>query len=201
MIKLKFTILMLFFLIAKVQSQNITSLEDIFKMHLFLDKKNIRRSDLDLPVIKNDSLYELFIENSIIKIDTLDLNSDLYLPINSQFKFYLLKDIRFKDELDKKMLWVLNIKMCENSKYIIAFNEYTGQSFKLSGFSTNDFMSFFSVIKKDYRSINFKKLRKAFFFKKYRVQFLDLECIFNSLKKEKEFSPCLYTCEDVLKLH
>lgn len=201
MIKLKFTILMLFFLIAKVQSQNITSLEDIFKMNLFLDKKNIMRSDLELSIIKNDSLYELFSKNSILNIDTLDLKSDLYLPINSQFKFYLLKDIRFKSELEKKMFWVLNIKMCENSRYIIAFNEYTGQSFKLSGFSTNDFMSFFSIIKSDYRSLNFKKLRKTIFFKKYKVQFLDFECIFKSLKNGDEFSSCLNTCEDVLKLH
>ena len=60
MIKIKIVFIFTFLYASSLYSQSRTEAEDILKMHLFLDKKNISRSDLSKKIVKSDSLYDSF---------------------------------------------------------------------------------------------------------------------------------------------
>jgi hypothetical protein len=204
MIKLKVVFILTFLCNLNLYGQSKTKAEDIFKMHLFLDKKNITRSDLEKNVIKNDSLFDSFKKNCSIKIDTLKMYSNIYLPIDGSFKFYVISDIEYKNELSKVEMWFLKIDLNLDYKYVIAINESTGRSYCLSGFNNNDFFVFFSDISNAYRSFYFKKLKISNFLKNYKVENLDFECLYKSIKSDvidKERFPCLKTPNDSFSIH
>ena len=150
MIKIKIVLIFTFLYASSLYSQSRTEAEDIFKMHLFLDKKNISRSDLSKKIVKSDSLYDSFKKNCSIKMDTLKLKSNIYLSLDGDFMFYKMTDIIYKDGLDINESWFLKIDLGLDYKYIIAINQNTGRSYRLSGFNSNDFFMFYSDIKKSY---------------------------------------------------
>lgn len=204
MMKINVFFILMFLSAFNLYSQSKSDAEDIFKMHLFLDKKNISRSDLNKSVVKNDSLFDSFKKNCSLKIDTLKIDTNIFLPIDGSFTFFVINDIEYKNGLSKDELWFLKIDLNIEHKYIIAINESTGRSYCLSGFNDNDFLVFFSDIGKAYKSYNFKKLRISKFLKKYKVENLDFECLYNGLKRnviDKEKFPCLKTPSDTFNLH
>jgi hypothetical protein len=204
MIKASIIFILLFLYSLNLFSQSKTNSKDIFKMHLFLDKINISRSDLDKKIVKNDSLYDIFKANVNLEIEELKLVSNLFIPKNGDFKFYILKDVFYKDDITKDDLWFIKINLSLDCKYVIAVNEYTGRNYRLSGFNNNDFFAFFYNIKESYKSVNFKKLRNSIFFKKYNVEYLDFECLYKGLKQDcidKHKFPCLKSCSDAFSLH
>lgn len=185
-------------------SQSKTDTNDIFKMHLFLDKKNISRSDLNKKITKNDSLYDSFSRNSLLRINTLKLKSNIFFPSDGNFTFYVIDNIEYKRGLSSDESWFLKIDLNADSKYIIAINESTGRSYRLAGFNGNDFLVFFSDISKAYKSYNFKELKISRFLKEYTVESIDFECLYKGLKNgiiDKEKFPCLKTCSDTFSLH
>lgn len=200
MIKLKtFSYLIFLLFIQLVFSQTSTNTEDIFKAHLFLNKSNVVRSDLKNEVVKDDSLFKVFCNETDLVLDTLKLDTDLYFPIDGQFSFYKLKEIKYKNRKN----WYLDIAWCNFSNYIIAVNNDTGANFRLQGFENNDFFSFFILLKKSYRTSNFKKLRNSSFFKNYKVEGLDFKCIYRALKNidiDNEKNNCLIKCTDGIKI-
>ena len=196
----KFSYIIFLLFIQLVFSQTSTNTVDVFKIHLFLNKSNVVRSDLKNEIVKNDSLFKVFCKETVLVLDTLKLDTDLYLPIDGQFSFYKLKEINYKNGKN----WYLDIAWCDFSSYIIAINNYTGANFRLQGFENNDFFSFFILLKKTYRTSNFKKLRNSSFFKNYKVEGLDFKCIYKGLKSDildKEKFPCLKTPSDTFSLH
>jgi hypothetical protein len=204
MIKIKIVLIFTFLYASSLYSQSRTEAEDIFKMHLFLDKKNISRSDLSKKIVKSDSLYDSFKKNCSIKMDTLKLKSNIYLSLDGDFMFYKMTDIIYKDGLDINESWFLKIDLGLDYKYIIAINQNTGRSYRLSGFNSNDFFMFYSDIKKSYKSSKFKELRKKLFFSEYVVEDIDFECLYKGLKEEsidKEKYPCLKTSSDTFSMH
>ncbi|WP_298148856.1 hypothetical protein [Flavobacterium sp.] len=204
MIKIKVVFILTFLCALNLQGQSKTIAEDIFKMHLFLNKKNISRSDLSKTVYKNDSLYAIFKKKCFIKLDTLQLNSKIHLSIDGDFTFYKLSDISYSGSLDNNESWFLKIDFCYDAQYIIAINQNTGRNYRLSGFYVNDFFSFYNDIKKAYRDSNFKELKKKSFFKEYIVEYLDFKCLYIGLRQnkiDKEHFPCLRTCSDTFSMH
>lgn len=197
--------LILFFLgISNLYSQSKTDAEDIFKMQLFLDKKNIVRSDLNKEVIKNDSLYNLFRNNIYLKIDRLKVKSNILLSNEGNFNFYIIKEINYNPELTGDKLWFLKIDNNQEYKYIIAIDELTGQSYRLSGFNSNDFFSFYNIIKREYLNANFKNLKFSYFLKNYIVDSLDFECLDRALREnsiDKDKFPCLRNSSDRFSMH
>ncbi|KIX22023.1 hypothetical protein SY27_04940 [Flavobacterium sp. 316] len=204
MIKIKIVFILTFLCTLNLYSQSKTTAEDIFKMHLFLDKKNITRSDLSKTVVKNDSLYDSFKKNCSIKLDTLKLKSNIFLSIDGDFTFYTITDIKYSDSLNTNESWFLKIDLGYDSKYIIAINQNTGRSYRLSGFYSNDFFAFYFDIKKAYRDYNFKDLKKKLFFREYFVESIDFKCLYKGLRQnkiDKERFPCLKTCSDTFSMH
>lgn len=201
---IKIILILTFLCTSDFYSQSKTDAEDIFKMHLFLDKKNISRSDLSKKIVKNDSLYNSFKKNCTIKIDTLKHTSNMLLSDNGDFIFYSIRDIQYNDSLDINESWFLKVDLSYDSKYIIAINQVSGRCYRLSGFNVNDFSAFYLEIKKAYEENNSKRLKKKLFFRGYFVEYLDFECLFNGLKKDtfdKDKFPCLKTCSDTFSMH
>lgn len=201
----KTIILVLAFLYASnLFSQSKTEVEDIFKMHLFLEKKNIYRSDLDNKISKNDSLYDSFKKSCSLKIDTLKIETDVFFPSDGDFVFFSLSDVKYNEGLTYSESWFLKIDLGYDIKYVIAINKLTGRSYRLSGFNTNDFLSFFTDISKSYKSWYFKKLKMSKFLKSYKVESLDFKCINKGLKQDvidKDKYPCLRSCSDTFSIH
>jgi hypothetical protein len=197
-------LVIIFFTTISLFSQSMTDAEDIFKMHLFLDKQNISRNDIEKNVVKNDSLFNAFKKNCIIIIDTLKIEAPKYLPLDGDFTFFMIKNIDYKKDMTKSELWYLKVDFNLDYKYIIAINKETGRSYCLSGFHKNDFFIFFSDLSKAYRFFNFKKLKISFFLKNYKVENLDFECLYKGLKKreiDKDRFPCLRTPNVLIRLH
>lgn len=127
----KINIILLFLYALNLQSQSKTEVEDIFKMHLFLNKTNISRSDLNKKISKNDSLYDSFKGKCSLKIDTLKLETKFFLPNEGDFIFFTLTDIKYSEGLSHNDSWFLKIDLCHDTKHVIAINKHTGTSLSL----------------------------------------------------------------------
>lgn len=71
-------------------------------------------------------------------------------------------------------------------------------SYRLKGFSGNDFISLYSDIKKYNKQLNYKKLGIRKFTRDYYVDGVDFACILSAVKSQGYNSkryPCLKNCE------
>lgn len=190
-----------------------TNVETIFKMFLFLEKKNTHSNSIDIRISKNDSLYEIFSNIILFKLDTLKviknkLQDNLLIP---EFNFYELLifdnvkqtytdnvNYRRKLTLNEEQLFGVPIGGCDS--YVIAINEATGVGYRLKGFDLNDFLSFLSDFKEIYNKQNRKKLSNKDFLNLYKIEGLNFECLYEGLKArntERRKYPCLKRASDV----
>lgn len=189
-----------------LNSQIKTDIEDVFKMHLFLNRQNVVFRTMDSSIVKNDSLYDSFKNLISLKIETMRIESALDGIDDEHYKFYRVQDsgITYKRELIKDESKYLSLSCWMNGSYILAINQETGASYRLKGFDTNDFLGFLSEFKVLYYNNNSKKLQNSFFFKKYKVEDLDFYCLYEGLRSEKiniERYACLKKCSEPIKLH
>lgn len=189
-----------------LNGQTKSDIEDVFKMHLFLNRQNVVFRTMDSSIIKNDSLYNSFKNLISLKIENLRIDSALD-GINDEFyKFYRVQDsgIIYKRELFNDESKYLSLSCWMNGSYILAINQKTGASYRLKGFDINDFLGFLSEFKVLYFNNNSKKLKNLKFFNKYKVEDLDFNCLYEGLRNEKlniEKYECLKKCSEPIKLH
>lgn len=196
--------IIMFFCNLSAQSKN--DMDYVFKTQLFLNKHNVFVDRTDPFIIKGDSLFNIFKELTIIKINTLNLDSDIYI-CDENFLFYSVKEsqITYTRNLSKLEVNYFGISSDFSlGDYIISVNQKTGSIYKLSGFDTNDFLSFLADYKEIYLNCNSKNLKTSTFLKKYKVSGLDFDCIYKGLKAEKldrKKHPCLYRCNDAIRFY
>lgn len=180
-------------------SQIKTDAVSVFKMHLFLDHKNVKFKESD-STIKNDSLYKAFTDVAILKLDSLAITGDYNLTKSAlipKYKFFQLKEHSYKKKLNEKELqlfWIFGDNVSS-----IAINQETGKSYRLLGFDTNDFLSFLSDFLEDYKEKQGEKLTVKQFFKNYTVDKIDFECLYNGLRNneiDRKKYPCLVRASD-----
>lgn len=197
-------ILILSFNFSDAQSKS--NVQDIFKMHLFLNKKNILFRTMDNTIIKNDSLYNSFKSLINIKTKRLSLINSLEGLSNEDYEFYKVEDsdIKYNRKLIANESKFLSISCWMNGYYILAINIKTSQTYRLSGFEINDFLSFLNDFKENYLKTNLKKLKTSTFLKKYKVEELDFNCLFKGLTSKelnRKNYPCLKRCSEPIEIN
>lgn len=200
----KILIIILVNSICYCQEKN--DIESIFKMHLFLNKTNIKSKDKEDGVIKNNYLYEVFFEDIILKIDTLKSNVNTHSNSQDNFDFQFFK-INIKEikhnKIHKKYDKYTSLTLGMSNYFILALNQSTGISYRIAGFDTNDFFSFL----RDYKALYKKKYGVNFstskFLKKFKIEEIDFDCLNEGLKKDEinyYKYPCLKRCNDPIKI-
>lgn len=193
-------ILMLF--IKQSQAQLTTDVVSIFKMQLFLDRLNDKKIDKLPNSVKGDSLYLAFSRMLYLKIDTLKVSNNLYENTEvHDFTFYKVNLSNLthnkENQIGSKESNYVSIPVCNCHEFIIAIDLIDGISYRISGFNSNDFNSFLANLKKDckMRYMNFTTKQ---FLKKYKVEGVDFECLYNGLSKGDKVDyikyPCLKIC-------
>lgn len=201
----KLAILLLFIIsLSNGYAQSKNNIEDIFKMHLFLNKKNSIYRNMDSSIVKNDSLYKVFREILNLKITMLKVENRLMGFLEENYNFYKLSEegITYNRELKKNEHSYLPEVMI-NSYFVLAVNISTGASYRLAGFDTNDFMNFLSDIKENYLNGNMKRLKTKYFLNNYKVEDLNFKCLYEGLTKEeidRNKYPCLERCSEPLRI-
>lgn len=136
-------------------SQRSTDGKFLFKMWFFIEHANYNPAyfrKLDFPT-KDSTLFCLF--NSVVDLnmDTLKStgfdSSFLFLSIAEMKGNKLVNDSAFKYSKTPYLSYVLTpIYHCNDVGYVLCINKSSGTSYRLQGFSGNDFWSFFERRKK-----------------------------------------------------
>lgn len=167
--------------------------EYLFKVQLFVDR----------PGIKNDSLYNIFMKNISIKIDTLKTS----IPFSEKYQFYRLS---LKDE--KNVSYAPGFKVPDDdgaflfdfshgytSDYILCIDIKNGICFRLLGFNSNDFLSFLTDYKETYTSLSDKDILELL-----KVEGLDFKCLYKALRTKnlkRVAFPCLESVNDPIRVY
>lgn len=196
---MKKVIIILIIIVCQTQTfaQTTFDAESIFKMHLFLDKPLAKYRGMDSKIIKNDSLYSIYSDLIELKIDTLQIHlkgwSKVLLP---EYVFYQLNakdNVRYKRLLKNKEDQLYGIFTGHTTRYVIGVHKKSGLSYRMYGFSGNDFLSFLSDFKSLYKGQIGEKLSTRVFLKRYHVETLDFSCLYKGLRAEK-IDPIKYPC-------
>lgn len=196
-----FVVLILSF--TKLSAQTETNESEIFKMQLFLNKKSFKKSNQD--TINNVSLsYKMFSDLFVLKMNELNVENSLLGNLETNYVFYKVQEseIMYKRKLSNDEYRYFDIECYPDYYYILAINLNTGASYRLAGFESNDFITFFIDFRDHYLN---EKLTLKKFLKDYKVENLDFHCMSEGLDIKKTIDrtkyQCLKKCSDFLKLH
>lgn len=128
-----------------------------------------------------------------IQFDTIKTSS-IYLDENFKIlKFNLQKN---GVEYDRdKLVALFNSSFCDT--YVLAIDS-ENNSYKLSGFSKNDFLYFMNSIKKIFHDKSSKYILN---YLKDNIQEIDFDCIYKSVKNEKFDIKCMVPCSEGIRSH
>lgn len=176
---------------------------EIFKMQLFLNRKAFVKNNDD-SLSNLSSSYKIFSDLFILQMNELKVENKLSGVLGCDYVFYevIESEIKRKRELSSIEYKYLDFECYPANKYILAINLKTGLSYRLSGFETNDFISFFIDFKSYYLN---RKLNIKTFLNDFKVENLDFECMYKGLNIKKMIHntmyPCLKKCSDLLKIN
>lgn len=200
------TIVLIIYLISpRLSAQVKTDAVSIFKMQIFLDKKNTEFRCMDSTSVKGDSLYRSFCDVVELKLDTLKITGNYDLTKSAtapKYKFYRLLEYRYNRKLnnnEQQLYWIFG-----NRVSIVAINQKTGVSYRLKGFNGNDFLGFLSDLKEEYNEANDEKLTTKRFLKSYKVESMDFQCLYEGLISngiDRNKYPCLKRESDPIWVH
>ena len=171
-------------------AQTKTDAISIFKMQCFLDAKNNSSRYISSKIIKNDSLYNDFNNKTEFSLESLNVIFTKSLTFSNKFNFYVIS------EFLKNKNSIISVY---TKKHILAINPITGMSYRLLGFNGNDFLSFLSDFKEEYKEAFNRNISTSEFLKNYKVEGLDFECLYKGLKSDErdiKKYPCLIRVSD-----
>jgi hypothetical protein len=192
-----------FSLTESLLAQKSTDTKFIFKTWLFLEQNNTSSRYATQYPIKDSSLFNLFQSGLDIKFDTLKTKgfSDNYI-------FLSIPTVGGRSDIKNKVITYttpklveyINIPVDNCEAYVLCINKFKGTSYRMKGFTGNDFLSLFKEIKNDYWESKKQTLSIKQFLKSNLVEGLDFECLYKGLTSgkadSKEF-PCLQICSDI----
>ncbi|RYE56549.1 MAG: hypothetical protein EOP48_07765 [Sphingobacteriales bacterium] len=188
-----------------------TDAVSVFKMHLFLDRDNIRVTR-DSITRKNDSLYMAFCQTISLKLDTLEIKGDFNFTKSvfaPKFQFYFVESgdgthLNYTRKLIGTEAQYFGIASGVFSKYVLAINQKTGRSYRIIGFNGNDFLSFLSDYLEYFNDRNTNKVTANTFLRNYQVNGIDLKCLYKGLRAKSRDDakfPCLKRVDDPITIH
>lgn len=193
---------------ANVFAQVKTDAVSIFKMQLFLDKKNNDYRGMDSTVVKSDSLYKAFSNVVNLKLDTLKISGIWEFTKSAlapQYKFYRLSlsNCIYTRNLNNGEEQFYAFSSGYIDAYILAVNQKTGLVYRLKGFNGNDFLGFLLDFKAEYEESIGEKLTTKKFLKSYKVEELDFQCLYQGLysdETDRNKYPCLKRVSDAVRI-
>lgn len=185
-----------------VFSQNSTDGSFLFKTWLFLESKNNQSQyDIEFPV-KDSAVFSLFLVNVTLDLDTLRSkgfsNNFIFLSLSLNKQSLTVNDSIKALVYNKNSPFIKYFSIptfCD--RYVLCVNRNTGLSYRLQGFSGNDFFSLLRDLNKELAFSSGEKINLKKFLKNYFVKDIDFECIAKGLKSgvyDLRKYPCLYSC-------
>jgi hypothetical protein len=168
--------------------------EFIFKTQLFLEKANV--TNTKAFETKDKGLLLFFDRNVKLKLDTLQSYgfSDDYVFLSLPMK----NGIMYNDTIIKSDSSFFLFIADNCSDYVLAVSKSNGKSFRLKGFSGNDFFTLFIEINKRFERLNHRTITVKKFLKDYSVSSVDFLCLYSAVKSgeyNKAKYPCIKGCE------
>jgi hypothetical protein len=198
--KIVFAVVTAFFCMSGFSQKN-TDGNFLFKTWIYLEHINDgSRYNVEFPV-KDSAVFSLFVNNINLRLDTLksDGFSDDYIFLAVNFKSQKEraegKDSSLIYSKTKFLQYIVIPTLC--SRYVLCINKVTGFSYRIQGFSGNDFFNLLKDVKDEF-SVRYKKqLKTKTFLKEYSAGDIDFKCIYKGLQSgQYDFKkyPCLYDC-------
>lgn len=186
-----------------LHAQSNVDVEDIFKLQLFLDKKNTIHSSTK-DVVKDDSLYQVFSNSIKLTIDTLKVESQLYDFIDP-FKYYRIDLRAVVQKLSSNDTNIQSLSLFHglNTTCVLAISPKTGLAYRLQGFNGNDFLTFLQDLKEVYRKEASRNISNSKLFKKYKLPEVSFKCLYTGLRArniDTKKYPCLIRYSDPVQI-
>lgn len=174
----------------------------LFKTWLYIEHINDDSNyNTEFPT-KDFAVFSLFINNIKLRLDTLKRNgfSDKYVFLSLQLNYPSisindsLKSLQYNNKTPF-LRYIVIPAFC--NRYVICINKITGFSYRLQGFTGNDFFNLLNDVKTEYNLQYKKELKTKVFLKEYGVADIDFGCIYKGLQSGQGDSkkyPCLYNC-------
>ena len=163
--------------ILPVFAQSKVDVESIFKMQLFLEKRNVEVDKFEIA--KDDALYAIFKEETLMQIDTLET-----INIHKIFQFYSFdidSGLSYKTPIiSSDTFYFICLIHGATTKYILCVDMNRGKSYRISGFNGNDFLSFL-VDYRNYHNDFGGNLSDKKFIRNSFVQGVDFKCLYEGL--------------------
>ncbi|MGF7076202.1 hypothetical protein [Mucilaginibacter sp. 3215] len=201
--KIGITFFLVFFLTFNkpLSAQQTTDAGFIFKTWLFLEHKNNKSRYATEYAVKDSALFDLFQNGLALKFDTLRMNGFgadyIFLAVSFTKKAEPYKrSVVYKAP---KEIGYISIAVDNCQSYVICLNKSKGTSYRLSGFSGNDFLGFLHEFQGDYRASNGEGISVKEFLSRCTVATLDFACLYEGLtekNKTGDIYPCLRSCSD-----
>jgi len=174
----------------------------LFKTWLYIEHENDSSVySTDFPV-KDAAVFSLFMDNISLKLDTLKTNgfpdSYIFLAINFKSPEERSKGTDSSLRYDRKTKFLNYIgvpALC--NRYVLCVNKSTGLSYRLQGFTGNDFLNLLRDVRQGFYQRYKKQLKTKTFFKDYAAGQVDFECIYQGLQSgevDPKKYPCLGDC-------
>jgi len=192
------------FFFTKVFSQDSTDGKFIFKMWFYIEHVNQELRTVKNFPVKDSSLFSLYNNFLDLNFDTLKCEgfnkNYIFLAVVSYKNDSLVKEnaIIYKKSGNLSYLSI-PINYCEG--YVLCINKKSGRSYRLKGFIGNDFWDFLADVKEQYFTDNNMVLANKIFFKNYKTDSLDYECIYQGLisgNQDKKNNSCLRSCRNFI---
>lgn len=185
--------------VETLMAQKTSDAKFIFKTWLFLEHNNVTSRYATQFPVKDSVLFNLSLRLVNIKFDTLKtrgfskdyifLSVDLTGRKDSTIKYQKTPLIQYVD---------IPVDNCEG--YVLCINKAKGTSYRLKGFSGNDFLGLFHETQAKYLQDINKRLSIKQFLKNYFVDELDFECLYAGLisgENDLNKFPCLKNCSNI----
>ncbi|MEO6455731.1 MAG: hypothetical protein ABIN97_16745 [Ginsengibacter sp.] len=171
----------------------------LFKTWFYIEHINDdSRYASDFPV-KDSSVFSLFINNIILRLDTLSSNGFsndyVFLAVNLNRQTSVVDSSIMYDMKTKFLKYIVIPAFC--NRYVLCVNKINGMSYRIQGFAGNDFLILMKDIKEEFYLKTKSELKTTAFLKDYSASNIDFQCIYKGLQSNQAGSkkyPCLFNC-------
>lgn len=150
---------------------------------------------------KDSSVFSLFINNINLTLDTISSNNFsneyIFLAVNPKRRqeVSITDSSIMYDKKNKFLKYTVIPAFC--NRYVLCINKTSGMSYRIQGFTGNDFFVLLKDVRDEYYSKNKSVLKIKDFLKTYSVSDIDFRCIYKGLQSgspDYQKYPCLYSC-------
>jgi len=201
----KYFLIAIFLILSiKIYAQQETDGKFLFKTWFFIEHVNVISRTEKTINCKDSVLFNLYNNYLDLKLDTLKSSgfsaNYIFLSVVSYKNNKIVNDSAIQYKRSGYLSYLsIPVNNCEG--YVLCVNKTNGKSYRIKGFSGNDFLCLLTEIKEQYFLHNNKPLSNRFFFKNYTTEGIDFNCIYNALVSgsyDNKLFPCLKHCSPLI---